>query len=167
MRQRAFKLLAGLVLLTLLFASALAEITEGDSTLSRGMRGEAVETLQLRLIELGYLKGEADGIFGGNTERALKAFQRKNDLAEDGVATPEVQEILFAEGVISYYGYAAGVFDPETSAAPRYIGNLNTGKFHRLYCGSVKQMKDSNKVPLYSREQAIEEGYVPCKNCHP
>ena len=48
-----------------------------------------------------------------------------------------------------------------------YIGNKNSMKFHRASCVSVKQMKESNKVCLTSRDEAIAAGYVPCGNCKP
>ena len=48
-----------------------------------------------------------------------------------------------------------------------YIGNKNSMKFHRASCGSVKQMKESNKVCLQTREEAIAAGYSPCGNCKP
>lgn len=48
-----------------------------------------------------------------------------------------------------------------------YIGNQNTKKFHYPDCSSVDSMKESNKVELKSREEAIEKGYVPCKRCDP
>lgn len=48
-----------------------------------------------------------------------------------------------------------------------YIGNRNTGKFHYANCSSVDRMKESNKVPLSTREEAINSGYVPCKRCNP
>ena len=61
-----------------------------ESVLARGSRdaeGEhAVADLQRRLIALDYLMGEADGIFGGGTERALTAFQAQNGLKETGEA---------------------------------------------------------------------------------
>ena len=44
-------------------------------TLSRGSRGEGVETLQRALIRLGYMSGSADGDFGGMSERAVSAAQ--------------------------------------------------------------------------------------------
>jgi beta-lactamase superfamily II metal-dependent hydrolase len=61
---------------------------------------------------------------------------------------------------------------PEPTAAPPaqscpYIGNSNTGKFHRAGCRYVAQMSPANKVCLQSREQAISLGYVPCKVCAP
>ncbi|HHW71541.1 MAG TPA: peptidoglycan-binding protein, partial [Clostridiales bacterium] len=44
------------------------------STLRRGSRGSQVVALQKRLNELGYNCGKADGIFGANTESAVKKF---------------------------------------------------------------------------------------------
>ena len=48
-----------------------------------------------------------------------------------------------------------------------YIGNKNSKKFHYPYCAGVKSMKDKNKVMLYSREEAINQGYTPCGTCRP
>ena len=47
--------------------------------------------LQLRLIELGYLDGKADGSFGKKTIAAVRAFCSQNNLAVDNVATPDMQ----------------------------------------------------------------------------
>ena len=46
------------------------------SDLKRGSRGEDVREAQEWLIELGYLDGNADGIFGKKTEAAVKRFQK-------------------------------------------------------------------------------------------
>lgn len=49
-----------------------------------------------------------------------------------------------------------------------YILNTNTKKFHYPSCGSVKQMKDSNKQSFTgSRDDVIARGYTPCKKCNP
>lgn len=48
-----------------------------------------------------------------------------------------------------------------------YIGNKNTKKFHVASCSSVDDMKETNKAELNSRQEAIEQGYVPCKRCNP
>ena len=46
-----------------------------------------------------------------------------------------------------------------------YIGNKNTKKFHRQSCHTLPAEK--NRVELKSRDEAIKQGYVPCKNCNP
>ena len=55
-------------------------------TLSLGMSGNDVYALQERLIELRYLSGMADGVFGEETQTALIAFQKNNNLTADGNA---------------------------------------------------------------------------------
>ena len=55
-------------------------------TLSVGMTGNDVYALQERLIELNYLSGVADGVFGTETQNALIAFQNRNGLTADGTA---------------------------------------------------------------------------------
>jgi len=63
--------------------------------LKKGDQGEAVKRLQTALVTAGHLEGEADGIFGGKTEKAVKAFQKAHALEVDGVAGKEVLTALF------------------------------------------------------------------------
>lgn len=44
-------------------------------TLARGDQGDVVLAAQQRMSVLGFLSGEADGIFGAQTEQAVRAFQ--------------------------------------------------------------------------------------------
>lgn len=54
------------------------------------MRGEDVAELQSRLNSLGFDSGKVDGIYGPETESAIRDFQRNRNLAEDGRTGPEV-----------------------------------------------------------------------------
>ena len=49
------------------------------------MRGDDVATLQARLNALGFDAGRADGIFGRDTDAAVRAFQREYGVSEDGI----------------------------------------------------------------------------------
>ena len=53
-----------------------------------GCEGEEVRALQILLMGRGYDVGEygADGEFGADTEKAVKAFQREQELDVDGIA---------------------------------------------------------------------------------
>ncbi|MBO4297856.1 MAG: peptidoglycan-binding protein, partial [Clostridia bacterium] len=73
--------------------------------LALGSRGEDVRNLQARLNALGYNAGKADGIFGANTQRAVVYFEDAIGFAQDGVATPELQQKLFAAGAPVYQEY--------------------------------------------------------------
>ncbi len=66
--------------------------------LKKGDRGEDVRQLQLKLIALGYLSGEADGIYGSDTKDAVKAFQRNEGLDDDGVAGSQTLNALATAG---------------------------------------------------------------------
>ncbi len=48
-----------------------------------------------------------------------------------------------------------------------YVGNANSGVFHRQTCNSVTKMSKSNQVLIYSTEEAEHNEYRPCKNCSP
>jgi len=59
---------------------------EQTRPLSLGMTGNDVYALQERLIELRYLTGVADGVYGEETQNAVMAFQKNNGLTADGSA---------------------------------------------------------------------------------
>ena len=54
-------------------------------SIKKGSKGDEVKTLQSKLKELGFLSGSVDGIFGSNTEKAVKAFQKSAGLVTDGI----------------------------------------------------------------------------------
>ena len=53
--------------------------------LRQGDSNSNVKLLQKILIELDFLSDAADGVFGPNTETALKAFQTENNITVDGI----------------------------------------------------------------------------------
>jgi N-acetyl-anhydromuramyl-L-alanine amidase AmpD len=63
-------------------------------TLKLGSKGADVVTLQNRLNALGCPCGAADGDFGPRTESAVKAFQKKKKLVQDGVVGPKTWAAL-------------------------------------------------------------------------
>jgi|GEM_PF-1329455 len=66
----------------------------GLPILRQGMRGSAVVALQERLQVLGLFSGGVDGIFGPQTEAAVKAAQRQFGLSPDGVVGTETWTAL-------------------------------------------------------------------------
>ena len=67
------------------------------STLFNGSKGEEVRELQQALIDLGYLKGTADGVFGNNTENAVRKFQKSNKLTVDGLAGVSTRNLIISK----------------------------------------------------------------------
>lgn len=58
-------------------------------TLKRGSRGEHVLAWQKMLNLNGYFSGAEDGIFGPNTEHAVKQWQTAHKLTADGIIGPK------------------------------------------------------------------------------
>ncbi len=77
-------------------ATPLPEMEKPTTTVRSGSRGNDAKLVQQRLIDLKYLSGKADGIFGTKSVAALKAFQQKNKLVADGVAGSGTNAVLFS-----------------------------------------------------------------------
>lgn len=60
----------------------------GDTLLKSGATGSDVVQLQTELNYLGYNVSKVDGIYGSNTQAAVKAFQSAQSLSADGVVGP-------------------------------------------------------------------------------
>jgi len=65
--------------------------------------GDEIRMQQQRLIELGYLGGTADGVFGAKSVAALKKFQQRHGLEATGELDAETLEILFSEDAKAVY----------------------------------------------------------------
>lgn len=88
-RKIAVTVLAFLLVMVCINASAVSK---------NGSRGEEVKKIQTKLKNWGYYGGSIDGVYGWQTENAVKSFQRKNGLTVDGVAGTQT---LTAMGISS------------------------------------------------------------------
>lgn len=73
------------------------ETANSYEILEVGSRGEAVVSLQKKLIDLGFLSGNADGIYGNATAEGVRQFQESEDLPETGEADAATQERLYSK----------------------------------------------------------------------
>jgi peptidoglycan hydrolase-like protein with peptidoglycan-binding domain len=70
----------------------LRKAAENQPPLTKGLQGTGVAELQDLLADLGYFlsksfgKGRADGIYGIETESAVRQFQKDQKLKPDGIA---------------------------------------------------------------------------------
>ena len=114
----------------------------GYQVLQKGDEGAAVTALQEALIELGYMSGKADGKFGAGTEKAVIAFQTKNDYPATGIMDANIQAFLYSGTVKNAAGEKVNIktLSPVDGVA----------------------MKKGNKGTLVTRlqERLIELGYL-------
>ncbi|HHY75496.1 MAG TPA: polysaccharide deacetylase family protein [Firmicutes bacterium] len=73
--------------------SDLSSLFSSGRLIRRGDRGDLVRLLQEALAACGY-RVSADGVFGPQTESAVKEFQRQSGLYVDGVAGPKTLAAL-------------------------------------------------------------------------
>ena len=73
------------------------------ATLQIGAESDSVAALHNRLMELGYMDyDEVSSLYSVSTENAVKLFQRANNLDQTGIASAQLQEMLFASDAQSY-----------------------------------------------------------------
>ena len=64
-------------------------------------------------------------------------------------------------------GYDEGSVSEDLDISNGYVLNTNSKKIHLPDCSAVDNMSDSNKTYTDDYDQAISEGYTPCKICNP
>lgn len=65
-----------------------------ERTLKFQMSGSDVALLQMKLKDIGYFNGRADGIFGSITKQAIETYQAEHNLEVTGIVTKQMAEIL-------------------------------------------------------------------------
>ncbi|MFQ7281241.1 MAG: peptidoglycan-binding protein [Christensenellales bacterium] len=116
-----------------------------DSLLKNGNRGELVKQCQTMLNQKGYSPGGADGIFGSNTEQAVKALQSAAGIATDGKVGKNTWTALLdgkAAGVPASAHFKLSEFKCKdgTAVPTKYYGNcqklMNLLEEIRTACGN-------------------------------
>ncbi len=78
-KKRIYAIASAVILLFAVCLNVLAVSKNGS-------RGEEVRKIQTKLKNWGYYNGSVDGVYGWQTESAVRSFQKKNGLTVDGVA---------------------------------------------------------------------------------
>ena len=84
-RHKRLLALITIVLLFSILTSSTCVFAASKPVLRKGMRGEAVRTLQINLKKLGFFNAEPTGYFGDITYAAVKKFQKKYNIPTTGV----------------------------------------------------------------------------------
>jgi peptidoglycan hydrolase-like protein with peptidoglycan-binding domain len=121
-----------------------------------GAEGTDVEQLQNRLYELGYLS-KATGHFGTETETAVKEFQKRNGLYDDGNVGSQTREALYSDKAVPLSFYLGDENDEIKKYQQRLIqlGYLTTkpdGKYGNDTVVAVKRLQENNGL--------ISDGYI-------
>ena len=110
-------------LLSLLLPAALAEPLDTEYLVD--MTAEEVSHLEQRLYDLGYLSGESDGVFDGDTRSALESFQQANGLEVNGAADEATLERLDSPDALSRQGYLTRFANAYALMTPLEMGSTS------------------------------------------
>ena len=98
LKKRTFTVVATFLLLLTVCVNTFAVSKPGS-------RGEEVKKIQTKLKNWGYYSGSVDGVYGWQTESAVRNFQKKNGLTVDGIAGTKT---LNAMGISSSSSSSSG-----------------------------------------------------------
>jgi len=112
--------------------------------LKKGMTGDEVKAMQARLIELGYLTGTADGIFGTGTAEAVYYFQKNNGLVRDSIAGEDTLKRLFSTSAVA-----------NSTSTPKPIVTPNVS-----ITTNLMQKGDENESVKAMQQTLINLGYL-------
>ncbi|MCF0130891.1 MAG: peptidoglycan-binding protein [Pseudobutyrivibrio sp.] len=155
-------------------AISTAVTKKKNGILAKGQIGTDVTNLQNNLIKLGFLSGKADGAFGTNTENAVKAFQKKYGLTQDGLVGASTKNKI-AEAVKN----ATKPINPTTPTSPTtpsvggYTKIVNgatmklpkTGSYIEISMGTDKPKQTA--IIAKTNAWSIEYSIQGCRNAYP
>lgn len=140
---------------------------------SLGARGQRVVSLQNRLIDLKFLEGPADGVFGENTRDALRSFQRHlmaygaGEVTESGAADAPTRRFLNPAFNLSAFNIRAPEFfdtsrplelgDEYLNARAAILVDGNTGEI--LYAKNPdERLYPASTTKVMTLLLAVEQG---------
>ena len=99
--------------------------SETEALSKYGSRGEEVRQIQTKLKRWGYYSGNVDGIYGSQTQAAVRWFQSKNGLTVDGIAGKNTLA-------------AMGIFNSSNSSSSSSTNSSDLNLLARLVYGEAR-----------------------------
>lgn len=133
-------------------------------TLQIGSTGQAVKELETLLAHWGYYFGPIDGIFGVQVQNAVKAYQHRVFLIEDGIVASMTWQALYSGAPVNMptlmngsSGNAVKIVQNVLKLNGYYFGFID-GFFGTMTDVAVRQLQISKGLP--------QEGIVGSRTWH-
>lgn len=149
---------AVLLILTLMLTAVSAGcVSRSDYNALEAEKTAAEEIIAEQESEIQKLTEE-----NNNLKKSIEA----DTLSVNAVATAKPDDVQSGGGSVSAdMGDITGNGEDISENESSYIGNGNSHKFHKPSCSYLPA--EQNRVYFSSREEAVNEGYAPCKKCDP
>ena len=112
-------------LILLIITGIILKDNKVEALSKYGSRGDEVTQIQTKLKRWGYYNGNIDGIYGSQTQEAVKYFQRKNGLTVDGIAGPATLK-------------AMGIYSPSSSGSSSSTNSNDLNLLARVVYGEAR-----------------------------
>lgn len=128
--------------------------------LKKGSKGTQVSLLQTNLKTLKFYDGKIDGDFGSYTEESVKQFQKKYELATDGVFGPvsckKLNSLMQNDKKYSYY--SNGIY----YSGQHWVGTgcNKMGQCTGYYCADCSMKQQFTKLNIDNYSQSKLAGYA-------
>lgn len=128
-------------------------------------RGSQVVQLQKELKAAGMAVGRADGVFGKNTQKAVKQYQARYRLGVDGVVGPKTWNKLLTDGMVppgatATRGAAPAAAAPRGSQVTGYV-NGAPRKIRVAPIGNGKVMRADAAAQFNKMKAAARRAGIP------
>jgi len=159
MKRYLKRMIIAIVTISSLISFIPLTTTGADNLIQKGDMGDQVQNLQSALIESGYLKAPADGIFGDYTLSAVTLFQEEYGLNPTGIADQDTLNVL---SIIQDCVQTDPDVQPETSGYFRNIEILSypDGK----YFVQANTVSDKNMSLAQEALLAVSRAYSESEN---
>ena len=142
--------------------------SSGKKALRKGSRGPAVASLQQDLKDAGY-DVEVDGVFGNGTDKAVRAFQKANGLAVDGVVgTDTRKKIQLAKDLNIDFDDQSFLWDHLDDFKNEKVGEMTPKTRREVWEGErkkdVKQLAISN---MFNFSPVLYKNFLQIKDDDP
>ena len=130
-------LILTVILISIFIFIFVSKNNEVDALSKYGSRSNEVTQIQTKLKRWGYYNGNIDGIYGSKTVSAVKYFQRKNGLTQDGIAGPATLK-------------AMGIYTSNSSSSSTASNSSNVNLLAKLIYGEARGETYTGQVAVGS-----------------
>ena len=148
------------------FGENSAKILGNNSTngsLKLGASGDKVKELQQWLTDYGYYSGDVDGVFGADTEKAVKAFQEESGIIVDGVVGKDTKNAM--DNWDKYLAQVQAAAGEDTSTSTVSSSSKSTTSSKKTYATAVRSYSKSTTVPADTVQQELVTAGTTVKQC--
>lgn len=148
-------------------STTASRASEGTGALKEGMSGSRVTQLQSDLKKLGYLSVNPTGYFGSLTKTAVKKFQKKYGLTQDGIAgnvtLTKISKLLGSTGTTASSAKETTASRGGSDRTGSYIVSWFGGAENIFKIGDIAEVYDIRTGRTFKIKRTYGHNHADCE----